>query len=341
MGPRGVQGDTGFSGMKGRSGEKGDQGDQGFPGPRGGPGGKGSPGVVGRKGDHGDYGLQGPKGELGDKGDNGEPGLKGDVGEKGDKGDQGIQGDIGVKGDMGVQGVQGFNGTKGEKGHQGRRGHRGDPGEQGPAGLQGEKGATGLQGPQGLAVPIIEGQDDDEGGAVYVRWGHVLCPSDAEMVYSGFAAGAGHDQPGGGSNPQCLPSDPTYLTTVDKKNDGYVSTIYGAEYQLHLTLGKQSHQHDVPCAVCYVQKRSAVFMLPAKHQCPIGWTTEYYGYLMAERYTHHRSQYTCVDQSFTPVPSSSSNQDGLLFYPVEGRCGSLPCSPYDETRELTCSVCTK
>ena len=239
-----------------------------------------------------------------------------------------------------IKGVQGFNGTKGEQGKQGRRGPLGNIGPPGP---KGEKGGDGLPGPQGFAGPIsITGEQAVEnGGAVYVRWGHNLCPPSAELVYSGLAAGAGHLNQGGGSNPQCLPNDPTYLSSVSGSNKGFVATIEGAEYQLHLTLGSSSHQSDVPCAVCYVPKRSAVFMLPAKYDCPVGWTREYYGYLMAERYTHYRSQYTCVDSSFTPIPHSSPNKEGMLFYPVEGRCGSLPCSPYDETRELTCSVCTK
>ena len=82
-------------------------------------------------------------------------------------------------------------------------------------------------------------------------------------------------------------------------------------------------------------------MMPAKYTCPKDWTTEYYGYLMAERNTHSRSQFTCVDKSLKPVIGTNHNHDGLLFYLVEGRCGSLPCPPYEETKELTCAVCTK
>ena len=83
-------------------------------------------------------------------------------------------------------------------------------------------------------------------------------------------------------------------------------------------------------------------MVPAKYTCPTGWTREYYGYLMAEYYSlHYRSQFTCVDTAIKPVVGSLANQDGLLFYFVEGRCGSLPCPPYDETKELSCAVCTK
>jgi len=82
-------------------------------------------------------------------------------------------------------------------------------------------------------------------------------------------------------------------------------------------------------------------MVPARYTCPLGWTPEYNGYLMAEKYDHKHSQYVCVDKSMIPVPGSGSNCDGTRLYPVEGRCGTLPCPPYKHGKELTCAVCTK
>ena len=177
-------------------------------------------------------------------------------------------------------------------------------------------------------------------GTVYVRWGENECPQTASLVYSGRAGGSKFDVKGGGANPQCLPEDPTYLKVTNQRDDTFSATIYGAEYQMHKKIGRGSHQSDVPCAVCYVN-RSAQFMLPAQHTCPANWTTEYFGYLMASRHDHYRTQYTCVDASFKPVPNSLANEDGYLFYTVQARCGSLPCPKYDEIRELTCAVCTK
>ena len=43
----------------------------------------------------------------------------------------------------------------------------------------------------------------------------------------------------------------------------------------------------------------------------------------------------------TGYVGSIANIPGTRFFPVEGRCGSLPCPPYKETKELTCAVCTK
>ena len=61
---------------------------------------------------------------------------------------------------------------------------------------------------------------------------------------------------------------------------------------------------------------------------------------MSEHANHYRSQFTCIDTAFKPVTGSSAGKHSLLFYFVEGRCGSLPCPTYVETKELSCTVCT-
>ena len=112
-------------------------------------------------------------------------------------------------------------------------------------------------------------------------------------MYSGRAGGARFDQ-GGGSDPQSLPLDSNYLQTIDGSKKLSRGPMYGAEYQTdtnsnsHLLHGR--HNHDVPCAVCYVTQRSTVNMVPAKYTCPSGWTREYYGYLMSEYNQYNPSQ---------------------------------------------------
>ena len=223
----------------------------------------------------------------------------------------------------------------------------------GPTGIKGEKGSNGSPGSTGLIGPrgvpgqkgIKGDQEERNGGTVYVRWGHDQCPSTAQLVYSGRAGGSNWNHPGGGSNPQCLPLDPNFLTPISG-NQLLRAYMYGAEYETFTDSDSHIHglqETDVPCAICHVSNRTAVYMVPAKYTCPPGWTREYYGYLMAEYYagTHHRSQYTCVDTAFKSVDGSSANKGGLLFHFVEGRCGSLPCPPHDNTKELSCAVCTK
>ena len=228
---------------------------------------------------------------------------------------------------MGLRGKE----VKGEKGEKGDTGLTGSTGLTGPKGAPGEKGMKG-------------DKEERNGGTVYVRWGHDQCPSTAQLVYSGRAGGPDHRQAGGGSNPQCLPLDPNFLTPIS----GYShrSYMHGAEYQTDTYSNSHIHGRtdtDVPCAVCHVTNRTAVYMVPAKYTCPSGWTREYYGYLMSSHHgsNRHRLQFTCMDIAFKSVPGSSEDKQGLLFYFVEGRCGSLPCPPYDNTKELSCVVCTK
>jgi len=184
------------------------------------------------------------------------------------------------------------------------------------------------------------GRDGGSGGVVYVRWGSTSCPdTGAELLYSGQAGGARHNN-GGGGNPQCLPNDPEYLnkTIPGAQNNGH---IYGSEYEATDSLVDGSDDTDVTCAVCYVAQRNAVYMLPAKYTCPEGWTREYFGYLMSAAYSYRRSTFSCVDFSLTPVARPFANERAMLFYTVEGVCGALPCPPYDRQKELSCAVCTK
>jgi len=259
-----------------------------------GPPGRGEKGNIGPRGLKGEIGYQGVKG---DKGENGITGLTGPPGFMGQKGTKGEIGDQGGKGEKGIVGPTGAPGTKGQKGVKGELGDHGLPGAMGVMGHRGPPGSTATA------------------GTVYVRWGHDQCPSTAQLVYSGRAGGSHFRQSGGGSNPQCLPLNPTYLSTQFGKK-GLVADMHGAEYETSpFYFGRSVHHHVVVCAVCYVSQRSAVYMVPARHTCPTGWTTEYNGYLMAERWSHNRSQYTCVDKTFKTIYGTGADHDGLTFYP--------------------------
>ncbi|KAK3100389.1 hypothetical protein FSP39_019206 [Pinctada imbricata] len=122
--------------------------------------------------------------------------------------------------------------------------------------------------------------------------------------------------------------------------------VYGTEYEVFDAIndiGKKGFGNwDVPCAVCRTKGVSSTLMIPAKTKCSDSWTKEYSGYLMSGGARQIvATQYICVDKDFEKVPESSANKNGALLYPVEARCGSLPCNPYVEGRELTCVVCSK
>ena len=195
-------------------------------------------------------------------------------------------------------------------------------------------GDTGPQGPPGSRSE----------GLTYVRWGRTTCPDTegTELVCTGRAARSHYTHQGGGANYQCVTEEPENFDFGPGTMDH--SYIYGAEYEMFGNVPSanlQLHEHDVPCVVCYVATRETVLMIPGRYTCPQSWTREYYGWLMAEHFNHHRSTFECVDASAETIIGGHASQIGALFYHVEPRCGSLPCPPYDQQKEMTCAVCTR
>ena len=227
-----------------------------------------------------------------------------------------------------------LRGRDGRDGRDGQPGPRGLPGRDGENGERAMKGGPGAQGPPGPR----------SGGAIYIRWGRTTCPDTegTELVYAGRAAGSHYSHKGGGANYLCITEEPEHLSFGPGTfNAAY---IYGAEYQMFGNVPAASlpnDDHDVPCSVCYIAPRETVLMIPGKYTCPSGWTCEYYGYLMSERYVHHRSTFECMDASPETVAGGRGFQGGATFHHVEPRCGTLPCPPYNEQKEMTCAVCSK
>ena len=233
-----------------------------------------------------------------------------------------------LRGRDGRDGFQGTPGAPGKDGRDGRDGERGEPGVQGPRGEKGEQGSTGPA----------------SGGTTYIRWGKKTCPSvpGTELVYDGITAGSWYGNTGGGANYLCMPHNPQY-GKYHPGVQGY-SPIFGTEYQLNSGGPLASvHNHNAPCAVCYVSIRETVLMLPARLECPSTWTLEYTGYLMSTHFNshHHRTMYECVDKNPNTLPASAVDTNGAVFYNTEANCNGLPCGPYDPQKELMCAVCTK
>ncbi|KAK7089827.1 short-chain collagen C4-like [Littorina saxatilis] len=172
-------------------------------------------------------------------------------------------------------------------------------------------------------------------GSTFVRWGRKTCPSGTSTVYVGIAGGKQHNKKGSGTNRLCLTKSPVFdYTSLVKDQYGLV---YGAEYQY---IGSH-HDHNVPCSVCLVPK-AATIMVPGTKYCPSGWTRQYYGHLTsAQYYDHYATEYVCLDNFREDEDSGYTNEDGLLFYYVIARCGSLPCPPYRQSKVITCAVCSK
>ena len=83
-------------------------------------------------------------------------------------------------------------------------------------------------------------------------------------------------------------------------------------------------------------------MIPAKLTCPLGWTKEYYGYLMTENYMDNIATFECVDADPVAVAGSIGNDTGGDFHHVEANCNAsgMLCPPYVAAKELTCVVCS-
>jgi len=172
------------------------------------------------------------------------------------------------------------------------------------------------------------------------------------LLIKGHAAGPRYSIAGGGGNFLCLPDNPQWKNYINGHQ--HTADISGIEYELFNSGrlrnnifsesnndGSPLLDKPAPCAVCYVGGRSTILMIPAKTQCPDGWTTQYAGYLGSEaRANGHRSSYVCWDEA-PEVAAGATAQNQALVYPVEVICGSLPCSIYLTGRELTCIVCSK
>ena len=196
---------------------------------------------------------------------------------------------------------------------------------------------------QALAILLLPlatwAQAGTTAGVTYTIWGKSSCPTilGTQQLYKGRAGGTHLAHRGGGANYLCMPETPEYTLSFKGLLQGF-SYVYGAEYQYPVV---GSHDHNVPCAVCYASTRQAVLMIPAMTNCPPSWTREYYGYLMSDHIGHFRTTFECVDKDQESIPGSQLNTDGAAFYHVEANCNGQPCPPYDNKRELTCVVCTR
>ena len=163
-------------------------------------------------------------------------------------------------------------------------------------------------------------------------------------MFTGYTASSHYFHSGGGSNYICLHSQPEW----GRYTDGFQSYgyIHGTEYQIYTNnpFSKSTQalaENDAPCAACYITK-SATIMIPARKTCPEGWSKEYGGYVMAEKHEHKgRTTYVCVDGDPDVRAGGGADRHGALFYNTEATCGSLPCPPFVQGRELTCVVCSK
>ncbi|GAB1598961.1 uncharacterized protein LOC115232406 [Argonauta hians] len=176
---------------------------------------------------------------------------------------------------------------------------------------------------------------------LYIQWGRRHCTAlSTTEVYSGVVAGSSHGDAGGGSNVLCLPMEPqwgNYTAAVEA-----ASTIYGSEYGNSGYDTDILNGHNIPCSVCQTNKPAVIMMLPGRNKCYPGWVQEYSGYLMTSYWKDSgRSSYICMDKQPETTRSGYRHEKCSFFYHVQAQCGSLPCPPYVNQKEITCAVCSK
>eukprot|EP00729_Bicosta_minor_P006823 gene6823-3689_t len=174
---------------------------------------------------------------------------------------------------------------------------------------------------------------------VFPRWGSNSCPSGSTQLYKGIAAGSHYDH-GGSVTTICLHPNPQYPTGYSDGNRNG-NLIYGVEYQTYNAGGTSKHDTDAACSMCMSDKGGDIYVQWGRSKtCSNEHTTLYSGLAMAERYTHHKSDYVCVDPEHANHASSSrSDNNGKLWYTVEIKAGSMDESLYPHDTELGCSVC--
>ncbi|KAK3591939.1 hypothetical protein CHS0354_031441 [Potamilus streckersoni] len=163
----------------------------------------------------------------------------------------------------------------------------------------------------------------------------------------GYMAGSEYTQTGDGTNHLCLPDDPTWGAFQDGfHNPEYRAHAYGAEYEIgvhgdYSPFSQALLNHDAPCAVCRTTRSSSI-MIPGRTNCYSGWILEYSGYLVSTwSDAAAPAEYVCLDGDAESMIHDNIDTNGHVLYLVDVVCGTLPCPPYVDGRELACVVCSK
>lgn len=195
-----------------------------------------------------------------------------------------------------------------------------------------------------------------DAGSSYVRWGRSTCPPGARVLYNGYIAGSKDDHPGTAFNVLCAHDTPQWGKNNVPGFQDYAGYLVGAEFEMWAAGGfpddkpfEKTNADGVPlgdrepvCVVCHVS-RSTNIMIPGRQDCGPGnedMRLEYKGFLMSEYYNRKRSEFLCIDEAPEAWIGSEGNKNGLLLYPVQSTCGSLPCPEYVDGSEVTCAVCS-
>jgi len=174
--------------------------------------------------------------------------------------------------------------------------------------------------------------------STFVRWGAMTCPTTASLVYSGFAAGAHHGHQGGGANMICLTDEPSDAPDTHTGSQNH-AMLYGTEYEAHYgnADANSKNNKNAGCTTCSYD--GATYVTWGSVQCTPGHDLLYSGNVMASHHGHWKSEWVCVDEKREAHTEGVTNRHHNLWYLAEYECGSLPCGPYTQNKEVACAVC--
>ena len=180
-------------------------------------------------------------------------------------------------------------------------------------------------------------------GVSYTHLGRTDCPAipRTSTVYTGKAGGSRLSDTGAGANYLCMPLTVEYASFEEGVQFSARGFLHGIEYETQNSPLEAVHDHDVPCAVCLVQGSTETLMIPGTLSCPVGWRSEYTGYLVSSMalrslnmtlttQQQYQTMFECLDRDPERFIGGAADGEGEVgvFVPVEVDCSTLPCPPY-------------
>ena len=180
--------------------------------------------------------------------------------------------------------------------------------------------------------------------STYDRIGNKQCPDvpGTSLVYYGFTAG--FQTATGATTFSCLPLPAEHIKYYDPAESEYTNSsevqfVNVTEYRTFLPNRNNCASY---CALCKVEGRNTIQVLPATDTCiDSTWTKEYNGYLMTDNFA---TTFTCVDKKMQPVTGTREPGDTapkLRHISVPHHLGEGLPNEYQPNKVLCCVVCSK